>query len=85
MGTVAGATGPGCVGGGSAFINPGSRKVAGEMLCEVLMPLHPAAASKAAPQIAKCRIFQFIFTKYQYKPVYSLGNCEFPKKSGCRP
>jgi len=38
----------GCVGGGSAFSNPGMKKSRGETLLEALIPPQPAARSSRA-------------------------------------
>jgi len=50
------------VGGGSAFINPGSRKVAGETLCEAFMPLQPLAVRIRAEPNAIHNILVFNLT-----------------------
>jgi hypothetical protein len=55
----------GRAGGGSTRNSPGNRKVAGETLCVVLMPLHPAPSDKTAPHIANRAIFQFNLTTRQ--------------------
>jgi hypothetical protein len=44
-------------------MNPGRRNVAGEMLFEALMPLHPAPSDKMAAPTANRRIFQFNLTE----------------------
>jgi hypothetical protein len=45
-------------------MKPGRRKVAGEMLFEALMPLHPAPSDIIATPIASRRIFQFNLTEW---------------------
>jgi hypothetical protein len=48
--------------GGSAFMIPGSKNVAGEMLVPALMPLQPELNSASAISIASHRKFQFNLT-----------------------
>jgi tetratricopeptide (TPR) repeat protein len=57
----AGSPGWGGPGGGSAFIKPGKRKLAGEILCDALMPLQPTTSSEAA-SIANRRNLPFNIT-----------------------
>jgi hypothetical protein len=49
----------GCAGGGSACSSPGRKNEAGDTLCVLLMPLHPAPNNKPLPHIANRTIFQF--------------------------
>jgi hypothetical protein len=73
-GVSAGKTRSGGAGGGSAFIRPGRRKVAGETLCVVLMPLHPATANKRAESTAHPMILRFNLIKHKYRVCYDIRN-----------
>jgi hypothetical protein len=61
-GSSAGKISSGGASGGSTRISPGNRKVAGETLWLVLMPLQPAPSNKSPPLIANRAIFQFNLT-----------------------
>lgn len=57
------ATGALVAAGGSDFIIPGRKKLAGEMLWLVLMPPQPAPKNASAARIAKHRKFPFNLTR----------------------
>jgi hypothetical protein len=59
---VAAATGAGAAAGGSAFINPGMKNEAGEILPLALMPEHPAPSNAPKASIASQDQFQFNLT-----------------------
>jgi tetratricopeptide (TPR) repeat protein len=50
------------VAGGSALSRPGKKKLAGDTLCDELMPLHPAARIKRAAHAANCNHLPLILT-----------------------
>jgi hypothetical protein len=56
------ATGALVAAGGSAFISPGSKNVAGDTVAPVLMPEQPAPASVNNTSIASRDKFQFNLT-----------------------
>lgn len=51
-----------CAAGGSFFMKPGRRKVAGDMLLEARIPLQPAPSASKATRTAARNHFQFHFT-----------------------
>jgi hypothetical protein len=62
------------VGAGSAFIRPGSRKVAGDTLWVALNPLQPEVSSKKAMLKTPAIIFQFNLTEPHYKVKHGVRN-----------
>jgi hypothetical protein len=64
---IAGKVASGFCGGGSAFINPGRRKVAGETLWLAFMPLQPAVSSNALHAPIGKSSLRFNLTESEYK------------------
>jgi hypothetical protein len=61
-GATSGSGAAGSVGGGSAFISPGKRKLAGETLWDALIPLQPPPSNAALARSKANPTFLFAFT-----------------------
>jgi hypothetical protein len=71
---ISGKVASGFCGGGSAFMSPGRRKVAGETLWLAFMPLQPAVSSNALhAQIGKSSL-RFNLTEPKYKVMRDVCN-----------
>lgn len=73
-GSSAGVVLSGWAGGGSAWRNPGRKKLAGEMLLLAVRPPHPATVANSSARAASRRIFQFNLTEPKYRLLYLMRN-----------
>ena len=65
-------------------MNPGRRKVAGETLCEALIPLHPVPTSDSAGMIVSQRSFQFKLIRASIRENVSLATLNYAQRASRR-